>query len=97
MSVHVPARRPRLAGLGYALGMTVLAGCSSTQSEEPADQAEVIIRELLESSVIDQSRAGIEAALGRGATRSQLASQIDRQFDRGRIAGSTACLQKGLI
>jgi hypothetical protein len=82
-----------------AIGAIItLAGCSNAGGgEESADPAEAILRDMLESRVIDQSRQNIRDAMGRGVTRSKLAAQIEKQLRLGNISESTACLQKGLI
>ena len=95
----VRSRQQRgLRALGAAaFALLALTGCAAVGGTESSpDQAEIVIRDLLDSSVIDESRASIDAALGSGATRSQLAAQVDEQFKLGNIAGSTACLQTGL-
>lgn len=94
------ARESRSARALWAAAFTLVAltGCSApTVAETTGDQTESLIRDVLDSNVIDGSRTGIAAALERGATRSGLAAQVDEQFKQGAISGSTACLQTGLI
>ena len=92
------SKKSGLRTLAAALMVFGLTACSSTpRAQESDDQAEIIIRDMLHSGVIDQSRAGIQEQLDRGKPRSELVAMIDEQFRLGTISASTACLQTGLI
>lgn len=85
---------------GAALVLVVLgttSGCSLAQETVENEAVDVLLTQLLESSVIADSRVFIDEQLASGVSKADLVKEIENQAKEFGIDGSILCIQKELI
>lgn len=74
-----------------------LSGCSLASDTIENEAVDALLTELLESSVITDSRAFIDEQLASGVSKPDLIKEIESQAKEFGIDGSILCIQKELI
>lgn len=85
---------------GAALVMVTLfttSGCSLAQDTVENEAVDTLLTQLLESSVITDSRAFIDEQLASGVSKPDLVKEIENQAKEFGIDGAILCIQKELI
>ncbi len=74
-----------------------VSGCSLASDTIENEAVDALLTELLESSVVTDSRAFIDEQLASGVSKPDLIKEIENQAKEFGIDGSILCIQKELI
>lgn len=79
------------------IALSTASGCSLASDTIENEAVDALLTELLESSVITDSRAFIDEQLASGVSKPDLIKEIESQAKEFGIDGSILCIQKELI
>lgn len=79
------------------IALSTASGCSLASDTIENEAVDALLTELLESSVITDSRAFIDEQLASGVSKPDLIKEIESQAKEFGIDGAVLCVQKELI
>lgn len=86
------------AGSAFLIvALATTSGCSLAQDTIENEAVDTLLTQLLESSVITDSRAFIDEQLASGVSKTDLVKEIENQAKEFGIEGAILCIQKELI